>query len=438
MPALDAQKSMAAVGQLNTNRSALAGINRRPLPSGTVTPLPRGNVIVHAVNGRQYGVRANGTLESYSAPGHRATFSPSGRVQTLHTATLDVAHGAHGGRTVVMLRPNSTRVVSFGRGGYVEQPLIRGGRSLVQRTWVVQNRTFTRVYSTYTYRGLQLTHYQPSVSYAPAYYGWVYYPWAVPVAYTWGWTTTPWYRGDSTYFSVSPTYPSASAWLGDYVLGTTLQTAQEVQQVNPGASIIGDTDSDNISTASEATPITPELKQALANVVQQQVSSENAAAQDPGSAPELSGLQRALQANHLFVVDRPLSVITADDRTCPLSAGDMLRLSEAPAADAINVTLIVAASRQGECPGNAEVAVSFEDLQEMHNSFRTQLAAGLQTLHDRQGQAGLPAAPPSAIEPPPRPTDTATPASDARTLVQLAQKEADSSEQTLEQTAFNN
>lgn len=430
-PALDAERSRAAVGQLNANRSALAGINRRPLPSGTVTPLPRGNAVVHAGDGRQYGVRANGSLESYSAPGHRATFSPSGRVQSLHTATLDVARDARGGRTVVQLRPNSTKVVSFGRGGYVERPLARGGRTLVQRTWVVQNRTFTSVYAPYSYRGLQLAHYQPSVTYAPAYYGWVYYPWAVPIAYSWGWATAPWYQRDITYFSASPTYPSASAWLGDYVVGTT------VQQVNPGTSAV-DADGDNMVAASEVTPITPELKQALANIVQQQVSRENAAAQDPGSAPELSGLQFAMQANHLFVVDRPLSVITADDRTCPLSAGSMLRLPAPPPADAINVTLIVAASRQGECPGNAEVAVSFEDLQEMHNSFRTQLAAGLQTLREQQGQAGLPAAPPSAISSPTRSTDTGTPASDAQSLLQLALREADSSEQSLGQTAFSN
>lgn len=440
---LDPRRSAAAIGEINQNRSSFAGINSKPLPSGTVTAMPSGHLVVHTPNGQQYGVRPNGTLASVSTQAGRATFTPSGHVQTMRTPTLDVMHGTHGDRTVVERRPGSATVVSFGRGGYVERPYRRDGRSLVQRTWIVDDHRYTRMYTPYTYHELRLVNYQPQAVYVPAYYGWTYYPWARPVAYySWGWTTAVWYRdqGDNAYFVVSPLYPSASVWLSDYVIGTTMQTAYvvpppdtappddtEYVQMPPGDV----SDASDVVYAEYATPITPELKDALADQVRQQVSIENAAAQSPDSATDLSGLAPAMQPNHMFIVDRPLTVITDDERNCSLSAGDVLRLTEVPPDDATSAALTVAASRQGECPGNAQVIINFSDLQEMHNSFRSQLDAGLAVLHDRQGRDGLPAAPQSAIAPPPRPTDAPPPDGDAGALLRSAQQDADRSERTM-------
>lgn len=419
------------------------GINRKPLPTGTVTTLPSGHAVVRTPTGQQYGVRPNGTLASYSAQNSRATFSPAGHVQTLHTATLDVTRGVHGDRTVVERRPGAATVVSFGRGGYVERPYEHDGRRLVQRTWVVDNRRTTYVYTSYRYHDLILVNYQPRVVYVPAYYGWAYYPWQRPVAYySWGWTSAGWYRGESAYFVVAPVYPSAAVWLTDYVLGATLQMAYTVQAPPPDSygaqqdyveyvERPDSPDAGDVAYAPAPTPITPDLKDALADQVQQQVSNESAAAQNPDDAPDLTGLSRAMQPNHLFVVDRPMNVATDDDRNCTLSAGDVLRLDDVPAADAISATLSVAASRQGECPGGAFVTVNFSDLQEMHNSFRTQLDGGLAALHDRQGRDGLPAAPASVIAPPPRPTDLPPPDSDADNLVRSAQHDADNSERAI-------
>ena len=43
--------------------------------------------------------------------------------------------------------------------------------------------------------------------------------------------------------------------------------------------------------------------------------------------------------------------------------------------------------------------VAVNDLQEMHNSFREQLDAGLKTLADNSGKGGLPKAPDTQITP---------------------------------------
>jgi hypothetical protein len=133
-----------------------------------------------------------------------------------------------------------------------------------------------------------------------------------------------------------------------------------------------------------------------------------------------------------------LNVTSDDGRSCSLTPGDVLKLDATPAGDAIVANLTVVASRKNDCPANADVAVTLEDLQEMHNGFRAELDAGLQKLRDQQGQGGLPAAPLSAITPPPRPLDDLPqPATDAQTLVAGAQKEADQSETRLSQTAFS-
>jgi hypothetical protein len=48
------------------------------------------------------------------------------------------------------------------------------------------------------------------------------------------------------------------------------------------------------------------------------------------------------------------------------------------------------------------VAVSLQDLQEMQNSFRSQIESGLASLSANQGHGGIPVAPPDAVAAPPR------------------------------------
>ena len=70
-------------------------------------------------------------------------------------------------------------------GGYVQRPyLVSGGRTYVQRTYVVNNVTYSSVYRSYGYGGYCCYYgYVPAYYYGPAYYGWAYNPWAAPVYY---------------------------------------------------------------------------------------------------------------------------------------------------------------------------------------------------------------------------------------------------------------
>lgn len=425
--------------RINDVRTGLSGVNRLPVPRGAVTTHANGSVTVKAVDGRQYGLRANGTLASYRSTSMHATLDPNGRVQSMHTGALDVSRGPHGARMVVMHRPDHTVVVSMGlHGGYVQRPVMWHGQAVVQRTYVSGGHVVTHLYAPYTYHGVALVNYVPHTHYVPAFYGWVYYPWHAPAVYAWGWTSTPWYQADTGYFVALPTYPSAALWLTDYILGGMLATAYELQQQSDQAVDAGpDETADDAVYAQTDTSITPQLKQALAEEVAQQVSSENAAAQNPQASTEMTGLSRALVQNHLFIVTQPLNVTSEDGHTCGLTSGDLLKVQTPPADNAIAAELSVEASRKADCPAHQMVTVTFEDLQEMQNGFRAQVDGGLTTLHDQQGQNGLPAAPMSAIAPPPRPIDDLPPpAPDAQALVSGAQQQADSSEAHLTKTAF--
>ena len=59
---------------------------------------------------------------------------------------------------------------------------------------------------------------------------------------------------------------------------------------------------------------------------------------------------------------------------------------------------MVLSSKGGrECAKSATVTVAITDLQDMQNHMRETIDQGLQELQAKQGQEGLPAAPPSAM-----------------------------------------
>jgi hypothetical protein len=432
--------------QVNTTRTGLAGVNRKPIPSGQVTTHPDGRISV-AADSRHYDLRSNGTLASFNGRNEQARFRPDGRIASVHTATMDVTRGVHGERTVVIHRPDGAVVVRSGPNqGYVQRTVVYNRVSYVQRTYVVGPRVYTRVYTTYAYHGVMLEHYVPGVYYAPAFYSWGYYPWAAPVPYAWPWMAEPWYGFYGSYFTAWPLYPSPAYWLTDFYLGQIMASAYQAQMQAQQAAQ-DEAAQDYVADGSEQaagdpvyaeanTPITPELKQAIAEEVRSQLAYENAASQKPTESAKLSGLPEVLQPNHIFVVDAGLNVMT-DQGPCQLSPGDVLRLAEAPAEDSTTANLKVASGRRGDCPAGALATVSLEQLQEMQNSLRAQLDSGLKALHDGQGRNGLPAAPPSAIAPPPRPVDDLPPAQqDAQALVQSAGNEADRTENRITLAAF--
>lgn len=145
---LSSRDSDATRHRINDVRTGLSGVNRLPVPQGTVTTQANGNMTVKAVDGRQYGLRANGTLASHKSGSTRATLDPDGRVQSMHAGPLDVSRGPRGARMVVMHRPERTVVVSMGAHvGYVQRPTTWHGQAFVQRTYVSGAHVVTHLYA---------------------------------------------------------------------------------------------------------------------------------------------------------------------------------------------------------------------------------------------------------------------------------------------------
>lgn len=430
--------SQTQIERLNASRSNMTGINHRPLPGGEMTVHPNGRMTLKAEGGRQYGLRANGTIASYSDREKTVSFDKQGKVSSIHTASMDIHNGAHGQRTIISHRADGSKVVSTGRhSGYVERNVVMNNRSYVQRTTVINQRVYTRTFLANGFGGVAFV---PPAFFAPGFYGWAYYPWAAPISFTWGWLGAPWYAGP--YFAASPRYPSAAFWLTDYMIGETLATAYQLHHdaagfddasddisadgstadsTDAGTSADGDSDPETIR-ANAATPITAELKAEIAEEVRQELANDNAEASNPSQA-SFEMLPAALSTpNHVFVVSNDLDVTTTDQQLCALQAGDMLQLMTPAASDSGLVELRVASSKRADCPAGVLVSVSLTDLQEMQNSFQAQIEAGLGTLRDNQGRNGLPSAPPDAVAAPPRPVTGLAPFSAADSAVALDQQ----------------
>jgi len=444
--------SKAQVQQLNSNRSNMSGINRKPLPSGELTVHPNGRMTLKAEGGRQYGLRPNGTVASYSDREKTVSFDQRGKVSSIHTANMDVHNGPHGRRTVINRRADGSKVVSTGRhSGYVERNVVMNNRTYIQRTTLINQHVYTRTFIANGFGGRALV---PPVFFAPGFYGWAYHPWAAPIHFAWGWFGAPWYAGP--YFVAAPVYPSAAFWLTDYMIGETLSAAYQLHHdaadrvademvdemaddmsaednTVADAANAGDSDGNaNMSAetlhADAATPITPELKSAIAEEVKQQLANDNAEARNPGQA-SFDMLPGALSTpNHVFVVSSDLDVTTTDQQLCNLQAGDMLQLTSPAASDSSFVQLRVASSKRMDCPGGVLVNVSLPDLQEMQNSFQAHIEAGLGALRNSHGRDGLPTAPPAALAAPPQPAVSGlTPVSgpESSTLLDQERDQAD-------------
>jgi hypothetical protein len=140
------------------------------------------------------------------------------------------------------------------------------------------------------------------------------------------------------------------------------------------------------------------VKAAIAEEVKAQLQAEQAAA-GQGSAggqqaqPSSDEVPPALDpARRTFVVNTDLAVV-ADGQECALTQGDVItRLTDTPDGDQ-KVNASVASSKKTDCAAGKMVAVSVDDLQEMHNHFQQQLDEGMKTMAAKQGTGGMPKAP---------------------------------------------
>jgi len=398
--------------------------------------------------------------------GGMATIRPNGQIRSINRNGMHIEHGLNGSRRIETTH-NGAHIVSTGKhSGYVQRPYVtRGGRTYVSRTVVVNNVSYTSVYRSYSYGGYCCYYgYTPAYYYGPAYYGWAYNPWPAPVYYGWGWGGAPWYGYYGGYFAPYPTYPSAAFWLTDYLLSASLQAAYQAHAAanaaaaenasgqpaeQPAEQPQGNGGGDASAASSGAVTLTPEVKAAIAEEVKAQLAAEQAAAAKPAatSASSAQGQGSATTsqasgevppaldpARRTFIVDTDLEV-SADGQECQLSSGDVItRISDTPDNDR-KVTVSVSSSKKTDCSHGKQVAVSVDDLQEMHNHFQEQLDNGMKELSSKQGTGGLPKAPDTKTTasdvPPPPPY-----ASAAKALEDL-QAAADQTEAQVAKEAFS-
>jgi hypothetical protein len=409
--AVNARTNTTVNGRTGTNNTTkTAGTAGRP---GTMTAGKAGGAakgsgstttgratMSHTPPGRQVSLKGGGT----------AHIRPNGQIRTVNRNGMQIQHNLHGGRTIVSTH-NGARVVTTGRhGGYVQRSYVtRGGHSYYSRTYYYHGEYRTGIYRGYYYGGRPYYGYYPAYYYGSAYYGWAYNPWPAPVYYGWGWGGAPWYGYYGGYFAPYPVYPSAAFWLTDYLISVNLQAAYAAQAEAEAGTNLGYPAWDQLVASMGAIPaadtanavaLSPELKKAISEEIKAQLAAEQTQAgsakssSEQGAAPANSNeAPPALDpARRVFVVSADLSVV-ADGEECALTAGDVItRLTDKPDDDN-NVNVSVSASKKTDCAPGKQVAVSVDDLQEMHNHFREQLTSGMGELAKKQGKDGLPKAP---------------------------------------------
>jgi hypothetical protein len=149
-----------------------------------------------------------------------------GKIRSANVNGMHIEHNLHGGRTT-MTEHNGVRVVTNGRGGYVQRPFRTvGGHSYYSRTYYDHGVYRTGVYRQYFYGGHYYYGYHSAYFFHPGFYGWAYQPWGVNVYWgpaAWGWVGAPWYGYYG--FAPYPYYAGPSFWLTDYLFAVSLQAS---------------------------------------------------------------------------------------------------------------------------------------------------------------------------------------------------------------------
>ena len=329
--------------------------------------------------------RNNRPADFHGANNTQVHYGSNGQPRVVQARGMTIVHTPGGTRQVVVERPDHTMIVTHGaRDGFVQRPYVVGNVTYVQRNYYVGGVAYTRVYRPYMFGGISLNVYMPGRYYAPGFYAWAYSPWATPVVYNWGWAGSPWMGFYGGWFTPYPSYANATFWLTDYLISMDLQQAYQ----------------DRMAAAANAqpypagvTPLTPDVKQAIANEVSLQLNEERAAAQNPNAA---SGAPAFLTDNsaHVFLVSSSLFVMSNGGVECPVTEGDVLQMTAPPPPGSPSVNVVVLASKGGECRKGSMVSVGITDLADMQSQMRATIDQGLGVL--QKGQGGVPAPPPAA------------------------------------------
>ena len=292
---------------------------------------------------------------------------------------------------VVVNRPDGGQILSQGDHGYVQRPFAFRGQPFARRAMYEHGRVYNQYYAHYQFHGAYLDAYRPGHYYSDGFYRWAGRPWGAPIHYNWGWRSDPWAGYYGYYFAPAPVYAGPSLWLADYLIAASLQASYVAQTTGP---------------APGYTALTPGVQQQIANEVQRQLQVENAEAQANahGQVPSgPTGVAALFNDNqpHVFVAGVDLSLQDQSGRPCQISQGDVLQVRSMPAPNIATVDAVVVASKGGpDCVAASSVSVSLTDLQEMQNHMREVSDEGFRELQAKQGQDGIPSAPPEATSAP--------------------------------------
>jgi hypothetical protein len=369
-----------------------------------------------------------------------ANFNKDGKLSFVHVTrpnnNMVVARTLRGDRETVGIRPGGVIAVTQGRDrGYVQRP-IPGRAGYVQRTYLVNGQPYAHVYRAEHYHGVGYYRYVPARYYSPRFYDWVRNPWPGKVTYNWGRAPSPAMGFYSGYFTPAPSYPSAALWLTDFVMAANLKTAyQNHQEFESSPQKAGPSNANPFSgVPPEAAPVSPEVKEKLAQEVQAQVEDEQAAAAqpagqaNPATPPNVEAPPPALAPNEsTFVVSQNLDVSSAG-APCTLTPGDIIQRAGSGLTGDNKVGVNVASSKAGDCPANSFTQIDLGALQEMSNQLGAQIDAGLSTLAQNQTQDELPPMP--AADPRPSDVGTAQPDHDVVAVLEQQQADADTAEGT--------
>lgn len=138
--------------------------------------------------------------------------------------------------------------------------------------------------------------------------------------------------------------------------------------------------------------LTREVKQLIAEEVQQELAAEQAAAAQPASLQPTGAVQQSA------VPDGPPPALDEKVRVFVVSTG--LNLTAGSDGQTCTAPVSVLNSKDGDCAVDFATALDVSALQDMHNEFREQISAGMEKLASNQGKAGQPAYRPRGRSPP--------------------------------------
>jgi hypothetical protein len=310
----------------------------------------------------------------------------SGQVRQVHLSSgATVYHPPNAPRRIEVVRPGGRLVVAGAPGhGYVQRPIIINNTTIIKRTYIYNGVPQARIYRPRIFNGVTLAIYTPVRYYHPAFYVYAYNPWPRPIVFAWGWGGSPWYGYYGGYFTPYPVYASPSLWLTDYLIAATLESAYQEKMAAAQAASAGNM---YASGGGQSAPMSPEVKQAIADEVRRQIDRERAAGQN-GNPQDIF----AENGPHVFVASAPL-MVDSNAGECTIAEGDVLQMNGPPPMNSSSADLVVLSSRGQDCRKGSTVSVGLADLQEMQNQMQATIDRGLGDLQTKQGQGGLPMPP---------------------------------------------